>query len=281
MGTIDAAGMDWRFHITEATIQKFFKRPDQTKMIRTQMQYNVELRLWSRSRIEAALLSDRDLKKTIQASERRRGLAHLKIYTEKQIAARGAWCDRVSAIQAEKDRRAKAAFESKLAKEKLRHRINREKQIGAIRRLVAKVCSRPTAGATLQFFKLWRENTGFGKVRDGEIVSILSDAKSALLRFAVEMARKNGWPHGVSRDSGSRSQFNMVVYVESPAGQLSFLVKPGSPYAELPPHDLPWSELKNTPAFLAALIRKHRPVFVITSNTVDCAQESHFANSRA
>jgi hypothetical protein len=72
------------------------------------------------------------------------------------------------------------------------------------------------------------------------------------VRMLLEMAQEHQWPHGAALDPECRNQYREVIYIETPKGQVSFHVWPGS-CGRLEPHTKPWTGVRNSHIVLAKL----------------------------
>ena len=137
-----------------------------------------------------------------------------------------------------------------------RHQAQRqqiqERRLVNADRLAYIMATQPTALAIRSFYRRWKRCTGYGPRKDPHERSHLGIAKANLIRSLLDTARSRSWTYGANLDLKTRNSYRQVIYVETPRGQVSFHVTPGS-HGDLPQYTKPWSGLHNSEQILAAL----------------------------
>jgi hypothetical protein len=115
--------------------------------------------------------------------------------------------------------------------------------------LAKEIEERTTPAAIIEFLGAWKNNTGYLK-SNSESLAVLAPGKNALVAKALTAARNNGWEYGSQRDVRAQNAYGEVLYIDTPHGQASFHILPGS-LGFLPPYLKPWSGIHNTAQVLA------------------------------
>jgi hypothetical protein len=176
-----------------------------------------------------ARLSDkRALKQAKLNSKRTLRLIHEMLRDEHEIEQRvtdGWLAEELRRVQAEELRE----------RDKLRAAV-----IPEIERLKDRIAADPTPNDIRDFFRRWKEVTGY---RITDVLGIkpnLSAIKALIIEQTLMTAKVRCWPCGIKRDAFAFSHYSSVVYVDTQYGQVSFHVAQ-SAYADLPAYAGEWS----------------------------------------
>jgi hypothetical protein len=176
-----------------------------------------------------AKLSDkRALKQAKLNSKRTLRLIHEMLQDEHDIEQRvtdGWLAEELRRVQAEELRE----------RDKLRAAVLPE-----IERLKDRIAADPRPNDIRDFFRRWKEVTGY---RVTDVLGIrpnLSAIKALIIEQTLMTAKARCWPCGIKRGAFAFSHYSSVVYVDTQYGQVSFHVAQ-SAYADLPAYAGEWS----------------------------------------